>query len=116
MKKNILTICFLITISFSFYNCSTAVIEKVVIAETISYTGNVKTVITANCTTTCHNPSRLDAGLNLTTYAGLRNATENGNVITRINSAGNPMPFGGQMTPASIAIIQQWATDGYIEN
>ena len=46
----------------------------------------------------------------------MRSATENGNLLARINSVSNPMPQNGQMAPVLIATLEQWAIDGYIEN
>tara|TARA_R110001632_G_scaffold38339_2_gene96490 strand:+ start:19951 stop:20295 length:345 start_codon:yes stop_codon:yes gene_type:complete len=102
-------------ISFSFSSCSTATIEEVVITETITFDDDVSVIISNNCLS-CHSGTFASAGLNLDGYSNVRNATENGNVLTRINSVSNPMPQGGQMPPALIATIEQWAIDGYIEN
>ncbi|TVZ56662.1 hypothetical protein OD91_1958 [Lutibacter sp. Hel_I_33_5] len=113
MKKIILpaAICFALLTS-----CSDAVIEKIEITKTINYTTDIKAIITTNCTITCHSPStQLDAGLNLSNYAALRNATENGNVIARIKNGTMP-PITGPMSPESIALIEQWKTDGFLEN
>lgn len=113
--KKINLLFFVITASFTMASCSTSTIEEVVITDPITYNANVSTIISNNCLP-CHGGTNPSAGLNLETYASVRNATENGNVLTRINSASNPMPLGGQMPPALIATIEEWANQGYLEN
>ena len=71
--------------------------------------------ISNNCLP-CHAGTFASAGLNLEGYANVRSATENGNLLARINSVSNPMPQNGQMAPVLIATLEQWAIDGYIEN
>lgn len=113
MKLYRLFWCFLVV---TLTSCTTTVIEEAVVNETVTYEGQVRSIVTNNCTTSCHNPSSLDGGLNLTTFSGMRDATENGNVLSRINNATNPMPVGGQMPPILIATIEQWAAQGFLEN
>lgn len=114
--KKLFTAAILLSITIAMTSCSEETIEEVEItAETITYNGNVRTIISNNCLP-CHGGTTPSAGLNLETYNSVRNATENGNVLARINSASNPMPVGGQMAPSLIATIERWATDGYIEN
>ena len=100
---------------FTISSCSEETIQEVEFAETITYNGNVRAIISNNCLP-CHAGATPAAGLNLETFTNVRNATENGNLIARINNAANPMPVGGLMPPALIATIEQWATDGFIEN
>ena len=105
----------LLTISLSIFSCSTSVIEEVIITAPITYNVDVKVIIDNNCIS-CHGGTSPSAGLNLETYTSLRNSTENGNLLTRINSASNPMPQGGKMSPDLIATIEEWANQGYLEN
>lgn len=111
MKK----LAFIFLLSLIMTSCSEAVIEEVIITEPVSYDADVAPIISNNCLP-CHGGTAPSAGLNLETYANVRSATENGNVLARINSASSPMPQTGQMAPALIATIEQWAVDGYIEN
>ncbi|MFY0631801.1 MAG: hypothetical protein JXR05_15655 [Flavobacteriaceae bacterium] len=113
--KRIFVLSLIAVASLSISSCSTSTIEEVIITESVTYNGAVRTIISNNCLP-CHGGTTPSAGLNLETYAGVRGATENGNLINRINSASNPMPVSGQMPPALIATIEQWATDGYLEN
>ena len=104
-----------ICLIFSFSSCSTATIEKVIITEPITYDMDVSVIISNNCLP-CHAGAFAAGGLNLEGYTNVRTATENRNLLARINSVSNPMPQNGQMAPALIATIEQWALDGYIEN
>lgn len=96
-------------------SCSTTVIEEVVILGPITYTKNVSTIIRNNCLP-CHAGTSPSAGLNLKTFAGVQNSTENGNLLARINSLSNPMPSNGKMSDVLINTIEKWATQGYIED
>lgn len=111
MKKLI----FILLVAFFLTSCSEAVIEEVVITQPVTFNADVAPIISNNCLP-CHAGSSPSAGLNLEGYTNVRNATQNGNVLTRINSASNPMPQSGQMAPALIATIEKWAADGYLEN
>lgn len=113
--KRIFVLSLIAVASLSISSCSTSTIEEVQIVTEVTYNANVSTIISNNCLP-CHGGTTPSAGLNLETYASVRNATENGNLINRINSASNPMPQSGQMPPALIATIEQWAIDGYLEN
>lgn len=115
MKTHFLKFALLLLSSFAMTQCSTSVIEEVVIAETITYTKDVKTIIDNNCVS-CHNATDLVAGLDISSFATLQSATENGNVIARINDASSPMPQSGLMDATLIATIEKWVDDGYLEN
>lgn len=100
---------------FSFFSCSTATIEEVIITEPVTYNADVSVIITNNCLP-CHAGGVPAAGLTLEGYTNVRSSTENGNLLNRINNVSNPMPQSGLMAPDLIATIEQWAEDGFIEN
>ena len=114
MKQKTLLLGFIILL-FTFFSCSTATIEEVIITEPITYDADVSVIITNNCLP-CHAGGFPAAGLNLEGYTNVRSSTENGNLLSRINSISNPMPQSGPMSPDLIATIEQWAEDGFIEN
>ena len=101
-------------------SCSTTVIDKIVPpVENITFTTNIKPIVTANCTMTCHSPiTQLDAGLDLSTYSKFRVATENGSVVFRIKNTGAPMPPAPNnlLSDSDIVLIEKWIDDGYLEN
>lgn len=104
--------------SLAIVGCTEAVIEDLPpdpITTQIKYNNDVKAIIDANCVG-CHGAVSPNAGLSLTNYTQVRNAAENGNLVTRINSVSNPMPPGNLMSSTNRNIIDQWIIDGYLEN
>jgi uncharacterized membrane protein len=82
----------------------------------ITYNGNIKSVMSANCTS-CHgSPTTNSAPMSLTTYSQVKSAVETRGLINRINNANNPMPQSGLMTQTNRDLIQQWVDDGLLEN
>ncbi|SED20049.1 hypothetical protein SAMN04489761_4598 [Tenacibaculum sp. MAR_2009_124] len=121
MKKSTQLILTL-TLSLFIFSCSSSEIEDPDVtpvdppAEKTTYDKDVKTLINNSCATSaCHDANAPQAGLPLTNYTQVKNAAENGNLITRINSSSNPMPPTGQNNTV-ISIIDQWKNDGYLEN
>jgi mono/diheme cytochrome c family protein len=117
MKKlNQTIIVFIATVTFG--SCTNAIIndeEVVPINNEVKYNPNVNAIMFNNCVT-CHGGGAPSAGLDLTTYSTVRNATENGNLLNRINNGANPMPSAGLMNVQDRATIQKWKDDGYSEN
>ena len=114
MKQKTLLLGFIILL-FTFFSCSTATIEEVIITEPITFDADVSVIITNNCLP-CHAGGFPAAGLNLEGYTNVRSSTENGNLLSRITNFSNPMPQSGLMAPDLIATLEQWAEDGFIEN
>jgi mono/diheme cytochrome c family protein len=116
-----LTLAIMSLAVFVLYNCTTNTIDEgditdlPPIVEKVTYDDDVEAIITANCIG-CHSGPSANAGLDLTGYANTRAATEQGNLLARINNASNPMPPSGPMPPATRQIIDQWVEDGYLEN
>ena len=111
-----LVVC--IIVFYGAYSCSTTTIEEVQgppLGTVVTYVQDVSPIVSNNCLS-CHQTSQPNAGLNLETYQLMREATENGNVLNRINNPSNPMPSSGLMAPELRAIIQTWADNGFIEN
>lgn len=107
----------LIIILLLFSSCTTAILDEgevEPINETITYEGHVKNIITNYCIT-CHGTVAPSADLDLSTYNALKNATENGNLIQRVNDVANPMPPNGLMPAQTREILNKWVIDGYLE-
>lgn len=105
-------------ILFGMWSCSEAVIEDedtAPIVETVSYNPDIKAVVDNFCIN-CHSASAASSGLNLSTYDLVRNSTENGNLILRINDVNNPMPQSGLMPLADRELFDKWVQDGFPEN
>ena len=82
----------------------------------ITYVGNIRGIITANCTG-CHgDPPTQGAPMSLTTYNDVRGAVETRNLLARINSTTNPMPPTGQMQSDIRQLIEDWVDLGMPEN
>ncbi|GAA4817511.1 hypothetical protein [Litoribaculum gwangyangense] len=82
----------------------------------VTYNGNIKSIMSSFCTS-CHgSPTSNGAPMSLTTYAQVVNAVQNRSLIARINSTSNPMPVGGLMSQTNRDLVQQWVTDGLLEN
>jgi len=103
------------------YNCTTNTVDEgdvtdlPPIVEVVTFDDDVEAIITTNCVG-CHSGPSANAGLQLTGYANVRAAAEQGNLVGRINNASNPMPPSGQLPPETRQIIDQWIIDGYLEN
>lgn len=84
----------------------------------VTYTKNVKSIVDANCIG-CHQSGRSAGFRPLTTYAEVKAAVENANLLGRIQlQTGQQgiMPQGGRMSQANIDVIVKWNTDGLKEN
>jgi len=83
------------------------------VASNLTYQANVKPIITTNCLN-CHS-SNIQYP-NLETYEEVKEVTQNGNLLCRIDdqSCGSVMPQGGRLPQVQIDIIKLWATNGFI--
>jgi len=83
----------------------------------VSYAVHIKPLVAQNCAYAgCHSYPGPSAGLALEDYASMRDATENGSVLSRIQrsaSQSGVMPKTGPMDACSIRQIVRWAQDGY---
>lgn len=89
------------------------------ITGTVTYVVNVKPIITNNCLS-CHTaPPVNGAPMQLTTYEDVKNAVLNRGLINRIsrqNGENGLMPLGGPRMPQhNIDVLNQWVTDGLLE-
>jgi hypothetical protein len=93
-------------------------IDQVPIEETITYNSHVQPIINSNCIS-CHSmPPENGAPMSLINYDDVKNAVLNRGLIDRISSEdlGFLMPFGGPRLPQNlIDIVNQWETDGLLE-
>ena len=81
----------------------------------ITYSAQVKSIIDANCASTCHNAARPAGGIDLTTYEKVKEASLNGKLIPAIQHAEgvDPMPKKSpKLDDASIQVIVDWAASG----
>lgn len=85
------------------------------IEKKVTYTADVSKIMTNYCTT-CHAGAAASAGLDLTTYANTKKATQNSNLVSRMNNTDNPMPPSGVLSPEIRQLIDKWVKDGFPEN
>lgn len=81
----------------------------------ISYQIHISPIISTRCIS-CHSGSNPNGNLRLENYDQVRNASENGTLIQRINDAANPMPTSGLMSSSTRALFDEWVSGGFIEN
>ncbi|MBS3915961.1 MAG: hypothetical protein KG003_15800 [Bacteroidetes bacterium] len=83
---------------------------------TFTYTDAVKK-ITANYCTGCHNSLDSQAGINLSTYWGTRNAALNGKLWNSLNRTTAWMPQGGnRLSDCELTQIKKWTNAGAPNN
>lgn len=84
----------------------------------VTYTADVAPIFNASCANAgCHN-SGSGVG-SLANYTDAKAYTQTGKVLKAIKhqSGAKPMPQGGSKLPdATIAKVEQWIADGYLEN
>jgi hypothetical protein len=113
MKK--INIVLMIMASAFIISCESNTYNEVsVISANPTYTANVAPVVKANCTS-CHSGgSRFP---NLETYQEVKDATQNGDLICRIDDPsvcfGSIMPTSGRMQQTSIDMFKLWRDQGY---
>lgn len=116
MKKiiSIFSVIFLLTA------CESRTYEEISaeppIAETITYTQDVKPIVDANCIV-CHSAGGAASFQPWTNYTQVKNNIDN--ILNRIQRpAGDPqkMPQGGSLSPSQIEVFIQWKNNGLLEN
>lgn len=84
----------------------------------MSFATNIQPLFNTYCTS-CHNPSTFSGGQDLTTYAGVVNATDNGKLLGVINHAPGfqKMPQGAaKLSDCNISKITAWINQGMLNN
>jgi len=81
----------------------------------ITYQTHISPVISSRCIS-CHGGNDPQGGLLLQTFNQVRNSTENGTLIQRINDPADPMPTTGLMPASTRALFDEWVNNGYLEN
>lgn len=81
--------------------------------DEISYSNDIKPLVENFCTT-CHAGDDPEGDFVLTSYADVRKQTEKGELLQRINDAGDPMPEDGLMPKYMRRMFQLWAEGGYV--
>lgn len=109
--KKVQAILILLFSGILFVSCDSATTQDLSpVVTNPTYTKNVAPVMNANCVICHSNGSQYP---NLSTFAEVKDATLNGNVLCRISgfSCGNIMPQSGALPQATVAMITTWATN-----
>ncbi len=113
-------IIYALVVFFSLFNCSNDSSDDLIEQEmdpgptTITYNGEIQSIINNNCTQ-CHGSTPSNgAPFSLTTYDNVKGRVDR--IIARTNSASSPMPPAGQINSGLRDMIQQWKDDGLLEN
>lgn len=113
--KNLILVVMLFFISLmGIISCESNTYSEVeLLSENPTYVANIKPLIIENCIS-CHANDQQYP--NLETYAEVKDACQNGNVICRIDtqSCGSVMPQSGKMPQSKINSIKLWITQGCI--
>jgi len=109
-------------LALALYSCDTHTYEDievpVIVNGNVTYTGQIKTIIDANCTS-CHATGSIAGFRPLTNYAEVKDAVQNSDLLDRIqrqNGENGAMPSTGRMSQNNIDLILQWNADGLLEN
>ncbi|SIQ73740.1 c-type cytochrome [Maribacter ulvicola] len=120
MQKHIFKIV-LLALVLAVISCTKAIIDEgdkstlPPITKTVTYEADIKLIMTNNCIT-CHAGPAPNAGLDLSNYQNTKYSAEQGSLVARMNSATNPMPPNGTLSPQTLQIIDKWITDNLPEN
>jgi hypothetical protein len=88
-------------------NCDTA--------GTMTYTGNIKSIMAANCNA-CH-PNGNSTGVVTVDYTGLKVIAANGQLWSSVNWTGTRMPKNmDKLSECDLTKIKKWVDHGYPEN
>ena len=108
--------------ALTLYSCDTHTYEDIegpaVVVDSVTYTAQAKAIIDANCIS-CHTPGGNAGFRPLTTYAEVKDAVQNTDLLDRIqrqNGENGIMPSTGRMSQNNINLILQWNANGLLEN
>ncbi|MEM9017113.1 MAG: hypothetical protein AAGC68_08860, partial [Verrucomicrobiota bacterium] len=82
--------------------------------DEVSYSNDIRPVVKNFCTT-CHAGDDPEGDFVLTSYVEVREHTEGGELLRRINDPNDPMPEDGLMPKHLRRLFQTWADSGYLE-
>lgn len=117
MKKIIITIIGLLTLSACDSSTFDEISEEMPVMEEVTYNEHIKPIIDANCIE-CHNPTGVSSFRPLTNYTEVKNAVLDTNLLERIqmqNGETGQMPQTGRMPQGLIDMILQWNQQGLLE-
>ena len=85
----------------------------------ISFLDDILPIFETSCVNSCHSITVLEGGISLTDYVDIKNHTQNGEVLDRINHTPgfDPMPPSGiKLDQCRLDKIDAWVRAGYPDN
>lgn len=120
MKINLLlSICFVLIVMSCTNSSESDLIDTIDPVVTVSYSDQIKPIFENNCVGCHSNPAISGASMPLTTYEEVKFATQNTDLINRIElqpGEAGFMPTGRSRLPQNkIDLIIQWRDEGFLE-
>lgn len=88
--------------------------------DTVTYAATIQPILQSNCSVSgCHNAGAAAAGIDLSTYAGVKPIALNGRLLGVVShsSGYSPMPKNGaKLSDCVLSQIQKWVAKGAPEN
>jgi hypothetical protein len=87
-------------------------------STTVTYSGTIVPILLSNCNN-CHSGSSPSAGINYTTYAGVKAQVDNGRFLGAVSHASgfSPMPKNAtKLNNCNLAKIRKWIAAGAPNN
>lgn len=119
MEKKLYILLTVMALAIALNSCKTTSVQKSGCAGPVpTYTADIKPIIDPACGTRCHSAEHHAGDINLSDYAGVKDAAENSQLLGAVrHDAGlTPMPkMGPQLPDSSIQKIQCWILNGMQE-
>lgn len=96
-------------------SCDSNTYDEISVVTNPTFSANIGPIVKASCSS-CHSGGQQMP--NLESYAEVKDAIQNGNVLCRIDDPtacfGSIMPTSGRMPQTTIDLIKLWQTQGYV--
>lgn len=83
-------------------------------ATAVTYESEVAKLMTNYCIS-CHSGSKPADGIDLTTYEGVKEQAQKGEITEKMNDENDPMPPSGMLAESKRKIIDNWISNGMPE-
>ncbi len=79
-----------------------------------TYNNTISSIISNNCTNSCHKPGQNASNFDMTNYNNLKTQAEKDAFLNRLKSTSSPMPPTGKLNDSIIKKIECWKSSGYV--
>ena len=111
--KKVIVFLMMLTIGSVFISCESATYSDISVVANPTYAANIGPIVKSTCAG-CHSSGNQYPDLE--NYVQVKEATENGDLLCRIDQSqacGRVMPQSGSMPQSTINMFKLWATQGY---